>query len=136
MKFIFKITKYELKNIWHCIILIIKINKDPESSIPLKILLFFVEINSIDAFAFSCLEVSKQFAVTRLITRFFDDIPSIYNLLNYLNSSLCNLAHIKFKSNENKHKKINTQKQTDPDKVKIASILCFKIFNIYFFIYT
>lgn len=106
------------------IIYIIFYLKNIESSILLRILLFFVEIDSIDAFSISCLKVSKQFAITRLILRFFDDIPAIYNLLKYLDSSVLNSRQIKADENNIKIKKNNAKKPRNVAlKVGISKII-------------
>jgi hypothetical protein len=57
----------------------------------LQIMFQFLSIEAIVALEYSLLLISKQFALTRLINRFFDDIPAVYNLFKHLS-----------KGNENK----------------------------------
>lgn len=63
------------------------LNSDEEEknkSYFLKFLLYFYTFESLPHLAKSCQLISKAFGTTRLIMRFFDDIPAINNLISYL----------------------------------------------------
>lgn len=60
-------------------LLVERFEKRGEST-PLNLLLYLISIDSLRHVSISCRIVSKHFATTRLIMRFFDDTPAIYNL--------------------------------------------------------
>lgn len=74
-----------------------------KDSILVQYIFLLIKFESIDSIASSCLVISKQFAVTRLITRFFDDVPAIYNLYK----------HFKIRSDVNKNNNKNTTKRAN-----------------------
>jgi hypothetical protein len=90
-------------------------NNDPiASSILLnlfvnKFLLYIVSIESAHSLSISFKILSKQFATTRLILRFFDDIPAIYNFYVYINK-------IKSISTNNKPSKKDENNNIDEKK--------------------
>lgn len=59
-------------------------NDRDDDSTPFYFYLFtFISIENLVHLAASCRVISKQFSTTRLITRFFDDIPAVYNLVEF-----------------------------------------------------
>ena len=55
-----------------------------EDDIPIYFILFtFFPVESLARWGASCRVIAKQFSVTRLVTRFFDDIPAMQSLSNF-----------------------------------------------------
>lgn len=94
--------------------------KNQQPSALLSFMLLFAETTSLDAFSISCLQISKQFAVTRLITRFFDDIPAIYNLLHYLNNTFSIFKNNQIHADENNNKVKKKSKKEAATKVSVC----------------
>lgn len=63
-----------------------KEHKDEET--PYYFYLFtLVSIEQLIEIGKSCRVIQKQFATTRLVTRFFDDIPAIFSLFDFMNTA-------------------------------------------------
>ena len=79
-----------------------------------KILFYIVSIESAHSLSISFKILAKQFGTTRLILRFFDDIPAIYNFYMYIKKTK-SISTIKNKTN-NKDENNNVADETKQSK--------------------
>ena len=134
---VIRVTAYMTLFVYGITQLLVERVERRESS-PLHFLLYLVSIDSLKHVSVSCRIVSKHFATTRLIMRFFDDTPALYNLYKYINSLRSAApvvkAAVKVKLDENNNpvggSSDNTQSAAKPkvscQTTLLLSFLCYR----------